>query len=172
MNKNGNLIKSKKSKKDEFYTRYADIEQEMNAYLAFDDNLFKEKTVLCPCDNPNWSNFTAYFAENFEKIGLKKLVSTCYTKDGKGKIFRKTKQREKLALLSSDGDFRSDEVRKLRDSADIIVTNPPFSLFREFIAWVMEGGKKFAVVGNKNCVTYKEVFPLIKANKIWSGNRK
>lgn len=203
--KNTKLTKAKSAKKDEFYTQYADIEKEMNAYLDYDPDVFKGKVVLLPCDDPEWSNFTLYFAQNFSRLGLKKLISTSYayacknldamyqpslfeenspqfdtTKSIKnGKFFELDSDISKdgridikdlrWKYLKGDGDFRSHEVQLLRDSADIIVTNPPFSLFREFIAWLMEGGKKFAIVGNKNSVTYKEVFPLIKSNKLWSG---
>ena len=203
--KNTNLSKARSAKNDEFYTQYVDIEKEMNAYLEFDSNVFRDKVVLLPCDDPEWSNFTLYFAQNFSRLGLKKLISTSYAPKNKqgdqsyqpslfeekspqfdsdkstacGKFFELESDITKDGVvdindihwqyLKGDGDFRSDEVKALRDQADIIVTNPPFSLFRDFIAWIMESGKKFAVVGNKNCVTYKEVFPLIKENKLWSG---
>ncbi|MCL5079533.1 adenine-specific methyltransferase EcoRI family protein [Neisseria perflava] len=203
--KNTKLTKAKSAKKDEFYTQYADIEKEMNAYLDYDPDVFKGKVVLLPCDDPEWSNFTLYFAQNFSRLGLKKLISTSYAHSSKrltqpyqpslfeenspqfdnnksekfGKFFELNCDISKDGVvdirdikwkyLKCDGDFRSDEVRALRDKADIIVTNPPFSLFREFISWIIEGNKKFAVVGNKNCITYKEVFPLIKENKLWSG---
>ncbi len=204
--KNSNLSKARAAKNDEFYTQYNDIEKEMNAYLEYNPDVFKGKVVLLPCDDPEWSNFTLYFAQNFSRLGLKKLISTSYAYTSKHleempfqpSLFEKnspqfdtTKSKKcgkffeletdisqdgvidikdlQWRYLEGDGDFRSEEVKILRDSADIIVTNPPFSLFREFLAWIMEGGKQFAIVGNKNCVTYKEVFPLIKENKIWSG---
>ena len=203
--KNTNLSKARSAKNDEFYTQYVDIEKEMNAYLEFDSNVFRDKVVLLPCDDPEWSNFTLYFAQNFSRLGLKKLISTSYAHKNKqgdqsyqpslfeekspqfdsdkstacGKFFELESDITKDGVvdindihwqyLKGDGDFRSDEVKALRDQADIIVTNPPFSLVRYFIAWIMEGEKKFAIVGNKNCVTYKEVFPLVKENKIWSG---
>src|SRR5699024_7539578 len=118
------------------------------------------------------SNFTKYFAERFEQLGLKKLISTSYAADGgNGKVFVLEGENEPQGeYLAGDGDFRSDEVTKLRDEADIVVTNPPFSLFREFMAWLVEGGVKFSIIGNKNAITYKEVFPLIKENKMWLGN--
>ncbi|MFB6349938.1 adenine-specific methyltransferase EcoRI family protein [Moraxella sp. ZJ142] len=165
------LNKAIKAKNDEFYTRKIDIESEIQAYLDFDRELFKNKSVLCPCDDPSWSNFTAYFIKNFEKLGLKELVSTCYSKDGKGKILRKTRHSEELALLNGDGDFNSNELIQLRDQTDYIITNPPFSLFRNFMAWIFAGKTKFAVICNKNCVTFKEIFPKIKENEIWSGFR-
>ena len=193
------------AKKDEFYTMFYDIETEMEAYLDYNPDVFRGKTVLLPCDDPEWSNFTKYFAQNFEELGLKKLISTSYAQDSKlykegvqlsfletespkfdksktnthGKIFVLDKDVTgdgKINLddlqwdyLEGDGDFRSEEVKRLRDEADIIVTNPPFSLFREFLAWIVEAGKLFVIIGNINCVTYKEVFPLIKDNKLWMG---
>lgn len=202
---NSNLTKAKNAKNDEFYTQYQDIEKEINAYLDYNENVFRDKTILLPCDDPEWSNFTKYFAQNFERFGLKKLISTSYAHNSKqlalgytpslfesdnpqfdkaktlskGKIFtlcKDTTQDGRIDIhdlqwtyLEGDGDFRSDEVKTLRDQADIIITNPPFSLFREFLAWIVEADKQFVIIGNKNCVTYKEVFPLIKANKMWSG---
>jgi hypothetical protein len=203
---NDKLSEAKRAKNDEFYTQYHDIEKEINAYLEFNPKLFKGKTVLLPCDDPEWSNFTKYFAQNFERLGLKKLISTSYAPNSKpkevvsqptlfetesplfdenkasanGKIF--TLYRDKSGdkrinykdlewkYLEGDGDFLSEEIRKLRDEADIIITNPPFSLFKEFLAWITEGQKKFLIIGNINCITYKEVFPLIMQNKIWLGN--
>ena len=168
MANNESLKRAKKEKDDEFYTEYSDIEKEMNAYLEYNPNVFKNKTILLPCDDPEWSNFTRYFAQNFELLGLKKLISTSYANDKKsavfvqlslfeqespkfdknktnshGKIFtldRDTNKSGRIDIndlewdyLKGDGDFRSDEVKKLRDEADIIITNPPFSLFREFL---------------------------------------
>jgi len=204
---NVNLTGAKKTKSDEFYTQYTDIQNEMNAYLEYNPNVFRGKTVLLPCDDPEWSNFTKFFAQNFENFGLKKLISTSYAADSKssdipyqisffeetndkfdntktrsrGKIFTLTRDTNasgnididdlEFDYLEGDGDFRSEEVTRLRDEADIIVTNPPFSLFREFVAWIFAGEKKFVIIGNQNAVTYKEVFPLIRENKIWLGNR-
>lgn len=205
---NDKLSAAKTAKNDEFYTQYYDIEREVEAYLEYDPDVFREKTVLLPCDDPDWSEFTRYFAQNFESLGLKKLISTSYAPESKkykypiqlsfletnapqydatktqthGKIFVLTHDMTgdgridlddlEWEYLESDGDFRSEEVTKLRDEADIIVTNPPFSLFREFFVWLMESGKKFIMIGNKNCVTYKEVFPYIKNNKVWSGRKE
>jgi hypothetical protein len=196
---------AKKSKSDEFYTQFADIEREMGSYVDYDANAFRDKVVLLPCDDPEWSNFTKYFAQNFERLGLKKIISTSYAPNSKpnetflnptlfeledpqydeikavdnGKIFildRDINGDEKIDVedlhwnyLDGDGDFRSAEIANLRDEADIIVTNPPFSLFREFLTWIIESDKKFIIVGNQNAITYKEVFPLIKENKIWLG---
>ena len=204
---NETLSKAKVAKNDEFYTQYHDIEREVEAYLEYDPDVFKDKTVLLPCDDPEWSNFTRYFAQNFERLGLKKLISTSYAYESKkykgpiqltlfetdapqfdasktqthGKIFVLTHDTNdnghidiedlQWEYLEEDGDFRSKEVTKLRDEADIIVTNPPFSLFREFLAWIVEAEKKFLIIGNINAITYKEVFPLIKDNKIWTGCR-
>ena len=203
---NTNLGAAKKAKKDEFYTQWADIEREMNAYLEFDPDVFRDKTVLLPCDDPEWSNFTKFFALHFADFGLMKLVSTSYAPDSnaKGEFYqatlfetddpvydpdmsqikgrRFTLTREDVSgdgrididdltweYLDGDGDFRSPEVTQLRDQADIIITNPPFSLFRDYVAWLIEGGKRFAAIGNMNAITYKEVFPLIKANQVWKG---
>ncbi len=203
---NSNLTKAKKGKNDEFYTQFQDIQKEINAYLEYDPNVFKGKTILLPCDDPEWSNFTKFFAQNFTRFGLKKLISTSFAPESKnikaiyaptlfeqndpkfdkkktitnGKIFTLTKDKTgdgkidvndlEWAYLKGDGDFRSAEIKKLRDEADIIITNPPFSLFREFLTWIMEGNKKFLILGNMNAITYKEVFPLIKDDKIWAGS--
>ena len=267
---NKNLSQAKNAKNDEFYTQYADIQAEVNAYLDYNPDTFRDKTVLLPCDDPEWSNFTRFFAQNFQRFGLKKLISTSFAADSKNfktvyqpTLFeeespqfdkKKTKVRGKIFVLDhdankngkidiedlewkyleGDGDFRSEEVKRLRDEADIIVTNPPFSLFREFLAWILEGDsnrvdrvdrvevrgedfgrkesvegivfdkinkidrienpdtpvnpvkknlhvstrsarlnenaeKKFLIIGNMNAITYKEVFPLIKDNKMWLG---
>lgn len=204
---NTNLTKAKNTKNDEFYTQFNDIQKEINAYLDYDENVFRDKTILLPCDDPEWSNFTKFFAQNFERFGLKKLISTSYAKDSKrklygyqldlfedaefiknsdkydkknndttGKIFTLEKGDKKVDIdnlqwdyLNGDGDFRSDEVKALRDESDFIITNPPFSMFREFISWVKESSKGFLVIGNINAITYKEVFPLIKENKMWLG---
>lgn len=196
---------AKDAKYDEYYTQYYDIEREIEAYLDYNPDIFRGKTVLLPCDDPDWSNFTRYFAQNFELLGLKKLISTSYAPESKkykgayqlswletespkydksktnthGKIFVLTNDVSgdgridlddlQWDYLENDGDFRSDEVTQLRDEADIIVTNPPFSLYREFFAWIMEAEKQFILVANKNCATYKEIFPLIRDNKIWVG---
>lgn len=202
---NENLGAAKAAKNDEFYTQYADIEAEMNAYLSYDENVFRGKTVLLPCDDPEWSNFTKYFAQRFQDLGIKKLISTSYAPNSKpkeipyqptlfelkspgfdqektqanGKIFTLSKDNTgdgainvhdlEWTYLEGDGDFRSQEITALRDEADIVITNPPFSLFREFLAWLIEGNVKFSIIGNMNSITYKEVFPLIKENKIWLG---
>ncbi len=205
---NRTLGKAKMAKNDEFYTQYQDIQKEVNAYLDYDPDVFRGKTVLLPCDDPEWSNFTRFFAQNFQNLGLKKLISTSYAPEVKrrkyglqyvldfgdeqptpteverlsmkGKIFvlnRDTNGNGVIDIddlqwqyLEGDGDFRSDEVKQLRDEADIIVTNPPFSLFREFLKWIVDAEKKFLIIGNMNAVTYKEVFPLIMANRIWYGS--
>ena len=203
---NENLRDAKKARNDEFYTQYHDIEKEMNAYLDFNKDVFKGKTLLLPCDDPEWSNFTKYFAQNFTKLGLKKLISTSYSLNSKPESldleptlfelespkYDATKSHEngRILVLDSDingdgvinfddlewsylegnGDFASAEVTALRDEADVIVTNPPFSLFRKFLAWVVEANKQFVIIGNKNSITYKEVFPLIQQDKVWLGS--
>ena len=168
---NTSLGAAKAAKNDEFYTQWGDIENEMQAYLEYNPDVFRGKVVLLPCDDPDWSNFTKYFAERFEQLGLKKLISTSYAADGgNGKVFALEGENEpQWGYLAGDGDFRSDEVTALRDGADMVITNPPFSLFREFVEWLVEGGVEFAVIGNMNAVTYKEVFPLFKENRLWRG---
>ena len=186
---NTNLRNAKNSKNDEFYTQYTDIQKEIDAYLEYNPNVFRDKTILLPCDDPEWSNFTKFFVQNFEKFGLKKLISTCYTNTknscqtdlfendcsqnfnlhGKILIVTKDNLNSKWQYLKGDGDFRSSEIKALRDESDFIITNPPFSLFREFVSWIFETDKKFLIIGNKNCITYKEIFPLFKNNLLWSG---
>ena len=202
----GHLGAAKTAKNDEFYTQWADIEREVNAYLEFDPDVFRGKVVLLPCDDPEWSNFAKYFALHFSDFGLKKLISTSYAPDSNPSLFSyeptlfelgdprfdSTKTRangKKFTLepqdinddgviniddlqweyLDGDGDFRSAEVTALRDEADIVITNPPFSLFRTFLAWLVDGGKTFSVIGNSNAISYKEVFPLIQCNVLWKG---
>ena len=250
---NKNLSNAKNAKNDEFYTQLNDIQAEVNAYIDYDPDVFRGKTVLLPCDDPEWSNFTRFFAQNFERFGLKRLISTSYAAASKKVFNAETQSRgvrrgvrgvsptrpqwyqptlfeqespqydeEKTAVkgkifvldhdtnktgkidfedleweyLEGDGDFRSEEVCKLRDEADIIVTNPPFSLFREFLAWIVgvDGGddlaqrrrgaeevkcnlaakntkstKKFLIIGNMNALNTKDVFPLVKENRLWLG---
>ena len=201
---NKNLGAAKAAKNDEFYTQYADIQKEVNAYLEYNPDTFRDKTVLLPCDDPEWSNFTRFFAQNFERLGLKKLISTSYAveskkyKDYEPTLFEtesplfdedKTRTHGKIFVLErdvngsgrididdlewhyldGDGDFRSPEVCALRDESDVIVTNPPFSLFREFLAWIVAVGKEFLILGNMNAASYKEVFPYIKDNVLWYG---
>lgn len=202
---NSNLSNAKSAKNDEFYTQYHDIEKEINAYLDYNPDVFRGKTVLLPCDDPEWSNFTKFFAQNFERFGLKKLISTSYAADSKNykmpyqptlfevndpqfDLYKTTKHGKIFTLdhdktgdgkidvndlewhyLKGDGDFKSIEIKKLRDESDIIITNPPFSLFRDFLAWIVESDKQFVIIGNMNAITYKDVFPLIKENKVWFG---
>ena len=170
---NTNLNKAKREKNDEFYTQLDDIQREIQAYLDYDPGVFRDKTILLPCDDPTWSNFTKYFAERFETLGLKKLISTSYAADGgNGKVFVLDGENElRWEYLTGDGDFRSTEVTALRDEADMVITNPPFSLFRDFVAWLKEGDVLFSVIGNKNAITCKGIFPLIKDNTLWVGNR-
>ena len=203
---NENLARAQRAKNDEFYTQYPDIERELQAYINFDPDLFRDKTVLLPCDDPEWSEFTRYFAQRFGQLGLRKLISTSYAPESKclstpyqptlfeqdapqydpgktsvrGKIFTLSEDITRdgkvdlsdlqWSYMEGDGDFRSEEVSRLRDEADFIVTNPPFSLFREFVDWIFEAEKQFLIIGNKNAITYKNIFPRIAANELWVGN--
>ena len=205
---NSSLIKANKAKQDEFYTQLADIENELKHYKAH----FKGKVVFCNCDDPYESNFFKYFAMNFNHLGLKKLIATCYDnspiaytqlsllgKDNEKSFPNKNRRTYKieisevkdynndgavdladvrfllqndkntLSLLKGDGDFRSEECIELLKAADIVVTNPPFSLFREYVAQLIEYDKKFLIIGNQNAITYKEIFQLIKENILWLG---
>lgn len=204
---NDSLQQAKRVKNDEFYTVYDYIQKEINAYIEYNPDTFRDKVVLCPCDDPEWSNFTRFFAQNFEMLGLKKLISTSYSMESKkekyeqyhqmtifetmfpqydeekavtkGKIFTLTRDVNKSGnidyddlewqYLEGDGDFRSDEIKALRDEADIIVTNPPFSLFRDFVNWVFEANKSCIIIGTIGAAIYKEIFPLIKSNLLWIG---
>ena len=206
MANNKNLSQANKAKKDEFYTQLVDIENELRHYKQF----FKGKTVFCNCDDPYESNFVKYFAMNFNTLGLKKLIATCYAtspvmytqltflgdeievgvydegkkpykieltevrdENGDGAIdlddFEAMLRNNPPELLEGDGDFRSDECVELLKEADVVVTNPPFSLFREYVGQLIEHGKRFIIIGNQNAITYKEIFPLIKDNRIWLG---
>jgi hypothetical protein len=183
--KNRNLHKAKDSKKDEFYTQLSDIERELKHYKKH----FKGKVVYCNCDDPRVSNFFHYFSFNFEKLGLKKLIATCY-KNRDMDLFSRHDSEKAVYLeyygdkngnsvpdpkeigikqLKGDGDFRSKESIDLLNQADIVVTNPPFSLFREYVAQLIEHDKKFLIVGSYNAITYKDIFKLIKENLIWLG---
>lgn len=213
---NKDLNSAKVAKKDEFYTQYVDIQKEVEAYLEFDPNTFRGKVVYCNCDDPFESNFFKYFAANFNKLGLKKLVTTSYDgspiagqgelfpeyndgngtrkkpkalamildqvkdEDGDGaaniddvKLFLKRNKAARIALKGdgnyAGGDFRSAQCIALLKEADIVVTNPPFSLFKEYVAHLVEHGKKFLIIGNLQAITYLETFPLIKDNKLWLG---
>ena len=184
-NQNSGLRGAQKAKKDEFYTRLEDIEKELRHYRDH----FNGKVVLCNCDDPRVSNFFHYFSYGFEHLGLKKLMTTCYKSQARD-LFSENGDETAISLiytgdkngnrvpdlneigvtqLGGDGDFRSDECVELLKKADIVVTNPPFSLFREYIAQLIEHDKKFLIIGNMNAVTYKELFPLIQANKVWLG---
>ena len=210
MAKNNNLHTARSAKQDEFYTRLEDIELELKHYKAH----FSGKTVFCNCDDPFESNFFKYFAMNFNYLGLKKLICTCYRMspiawaqfslfenehvivkteggrepykieinevadyNGDGAIditdikWLLQNDKNSLALLSGDGDFRSEECIELLKQADIVVTNPPFSLFREYVAQLVEYNKKFLIIGNQNAITYKEIFPLLKDNRMWLGHK-
>ena len=212
---NSNLTNAKKAKNDEFYTQYIDIQKEIEAYLEYDQNVFRGKAVYCNCDDPFESNFFRYFVLNFKKLGLKQLITTSYKPSpiantqlglfGDDKTLSKLKGRPKINAnkfiinevgdmdgdgefnlkdvaiqlkanknnewtpLESNGDFRSDECINLLKQADIVVTNPPFSLFREYVKQLFDYNKKFVIIGNMNAIAYKEIFPLIKNNKLWLG---
>jgi len=213
---NTNLANAKRVKNDEFYTQYSDIQKEIEAYLEYDPNVFRGKVVYCNCDDPFESNFFRYFVLNFNKLGLKQLITTSYKPSpvantqlklfGDDKTLIKSKGRPKITAnkfiinevrdidgngefnlkdvaiqlkankhnewtpLEGDGDFRSDESINLLKLSDIVVTNPPFSLFREYIKQLIDYDKKFLIIGNLNAITYKEVFPLLKENRVWLGN--
>ncbi len=182
--KNGALHKAKKGKNDEFYTQLSVIESELGHY----EESFRGKTVLCNCDDPRVSNFFKYFALKFKTLGLKRIITTCY-KNNCPDLFSQNAAEQAVYLiydgnngesmpdwdkvdvkpLRGDGDFRSAECIELLKQADIVVTNPPFSLFREYVAQLMSYNKKFLIIGNKNAITYKDIFPLIKGNRIWVG---
>ncbi len=183
---NSNLHKAKSFKKDEFYTQLTDIEKELKSYKKN----FHGKVVYCNCDDPRISNFFHYFSYNFEKLGLKKLIATCYKNDDM-EAFSKNEASQAIYLeydgdkngdgvpnpeeigikhLKGDGDFRSEECIALLRQADIVVTNPPFSLFREYVAQLIEHEKIFLIIGDQNAITYKEIFKLIKDDKMWLGN--
>jgi len=202
---NTNLGNAKQAKNDEFYTQFTDISNEMLCYTDYNPDVFRDKTILLPCDDPEWSAFTKFFVLKFNALGLKKLISTSYAPDSKkykmiyeptlfeknapqydadksrshGKIFILDRDEcgdRKISIndirwqyLDGDGDFKSSEVTALRDESDFIITNPPFSLLREFINWIMAGKKKFIIVGTMNAISYKDVFPLLMGNKIWLG---
>lgn len=213
---NKNLTNAKRAKNDEFYTQYSDIQKEIEAYLEFNPNVFREKVVYCNCDDPYESNFFRYFVLNFNRLGLKQLITTSYKPSlvansqlglyGGDTSLTKSKGRPKITAnkftinevhdidgdgefnmndvarqlkenknnewtpLEGDGDFRSSESINLLKQSDIVVTNPPFSLFREYIKQLVNYDKKFLIIGNLNAITYKEVFPLLKENKVWLGN--
>ncbi|MGD9958133.1 adenine-specific methyltransferase EcoRI family protein [Nocardioides sp.] len=204
--KNTHLVSARSARNDEFYTQWADIEREMNAYLEYEPDVFRDKVVLLPCDDPEWSNFTKFFALQFTNFGLKKLISTSYAPDSnpagtfyqpslfetESPAYDASKDRvrgKKFVLdredvngdgvlniddlqweyLDGDGDFRSSEVTALRDEADVVITNPPFSLFKDIVRWIMAADKRFSVIGNSQAVTYDWIFPLIKSNRLWKG---
>ena len=213
---NNNLHRSRQARNDEFYTQFVDIEKEIETYLEYDADVFRGKVVYCNCDDPYESNFFRYFVLNFERMGLKQLITTSYKPSSVAntqlelfaddRTTTKQKGRPKItankfiinsvgdtnndgefnlkdvslqlqqnknnewAPLKKDGDFRSDECIELLKQADIVVTNPPFSLFREYVEQLIEYDKKFLIIGNQNALTYREIFPLIKENKVWWGN--
>lgn len=213
---NTNLTQAKRAKNDEFYTQYSDIQREIESYLEYDPDVFRKKVVYCNCDDPYESNFFRYFVLNFNKLGLKQLITTSYKPSpvantqlelfGDNNTLAEVKGRPKVTAnkfiinevhdidgdgefnlkdvaqqlkankhnewmpLEGDGDFRSEECIALLKQSDIVVTNPPFSLFREYVKQLIDNDKKFVIIGNMNAITYKEIFPLIKDNKVWLGN--
>ncbi len=214
---NSHLTNAKREKNDEFYTQYNDIQKEIGAYLEYNPDVFRGRVIYCNCDDPFESNFFRYFVLNFNKLGLKKLITTSYKPSpvantqlglfGDDKTLTKSKGRPKVTAnkfivsdvgdmdgdgefnlkdvakqlkankhnewmpLEGDGDFRSEECVDLLKQSDVVVTNPPFSLFREYVKQLFDYNKKFVIIGNMNAITYKEVFPLIKSNKLWLGNK-
>lgn len=164
--------KAKKNKNDEFYTQLIDIERELSSYKE----CFKNKTVFCNCDDVKSSNFFKYFVLHFKELGIKKLICSCYQKDGKGYYYEYFGEKklqpsiDKIKYFEGNGDFRSNESIELLKKSDIVVTNPPFSLFREYISQIMEYNKEFLIISNINAITYKEVYTLIKDGKVWLGN--
>jgi len=185
MTRGSNLNRAKKNKNDEFYTRLVDIENELKHYK----NHFKDKVVYCNCDDPRVSNFYKYFSLNFHHLGLKKLITTCYRNQDINLFSQEQSEKAvkliyegevgddnlpheehiKVTELQGDGDFRSLECINILKEADIIVTNPPFSLFRDYVSQLMNYNKKFLIIGNMNALTYKEIFPLIKNDELWLG---
>lgn len=160
---NSNLKNAKKAKNDEFYTQYVDIEKELQYYD------FEDKIVYCNCDNPQYSNFYKYFKDNFHIHKIKHLYCTGYNKDGNGYYAEYNGTEEILKPLNDNGDFRNEECINIIKIADVIITNPPFSLFRPYIKLLMDYNKQFLVIGNMNAITYKEIFPYIKNNQMWLG---
>ena len=181
--KNKLLHKAKKAKCDEFYTQYCDIQKEIDKYIEYNPDVFRGRVVYCNCDDPRISNFFKYFFINFSKFGLKKLISSCYKKKNNEMCdtekafyiecdsdeFDLNRIDKKIKYFKNDGDFRSIESTELLMQSDIVITNPPFSLFREYIKQLVDYDKDFLIIANINAITYKEVFPLIKENKIWLG---
>ena len=174
MAKNSNLHAAKSAKNDEFYTQISDIEKELNHYNEF----FKGKVVYCNCDDPKESNFFKFFSLNFERLGLKKLITTGYKKDGHGVAFvyegdkngsRKVDDEIVVTELQGNGGYETEECIAFLKEADVVVTNPPFSLFRDYVKQLMDNNKKFLIIGSQNAITYKEIFPYIKNNQLWLG---
>ena len=162
---NAALTRAKREKNDEFYTQKKDIEKELIHY----HHHLKDKIVYCNCDDYRKSKFVEYFMENFEKIGLKKLISTGFSKDGQGTYSEYDGTTLKTGFLSGNGDALGEECTEILKQADAVVTNPPFSLFRNYVSHLMKYGKKFIIIGNMNAITYKEIFPYIKDNELWLG---
>lgn len=167
---NAALNKAQADKNDEFYTLPEDVSREISAYFKHNPDTFRGRTVFCPCDNPEWSAFAGHFRANFELYGISRLVCTWFDPAGRGGLYIKDADGETSELLDGNGDFRSREVTAILDTCDIVATNPPFSLFREFMAWLDRSRKKFAVIGNKNALSCKDIFPLFRDNRMWLGH--
>lgn len=179
MAQNQNLIDAIIAKNDEFYTQYTDIQQEIDAYYAYNADVFAVKTILAPCDNPDKSSFVQYFLKNFSKFRLKRFIATSYSnsdsKPGR-MLIAETASSTGTGMhiacngyLQGNGDFRTQEISNLRDTADFIITNPPFSLFGVFLSWTLAADKKFAIIGSQNAITYNKIFHMIQHNQIWLG---
>ena len=175
---NSGLNNAKSIKDDEFYTQYKDIEDEIDRYVGYDKDVFKNKVILLPCDNPGWSNFTKYFFDNFNNFGLKKLISSSYNKDGQGDYFVFDRNNidslkwgdYKALKLKGNGDFRSKEVTAFRNEADFVITNPPFSKIKHFFPWLKErDGLKFSIIAPITCIDYVDIFPYVKRGDCWFG---
>ena len=175
---NSGLHRARKARIDEYYTLYENVEDEIRRYIGNDKDLFKDKVILLPCDNPEWSNFTKYFFDNFNNFGIKKLISSSYNKDGQGDCFIFDKENIdslkwgdfKTLKLKGDGDFASEQVTSFRDEADFVITNPPFSKIKDFFPWLKEKeGLKFSIIAPITCVDYIGIFPSLKDKECWFG---
>lgn len=162
---NENLGNAKKAKNDEFYTYYEDIEKEVSNYKDY----LRDKTIFLPCDDEN-SQFFKFFSDHFTEYGLKRIIATCKKEIGPGSMVGTNGNATVIGELKGDGDFRSEEVNEILEECDIVITNPPFSMFRAFVSWIMKYNKQFLIIGSQNAYTYKDFFPLIKDNKVWVGH--
>ena len=174
------LDSARRNKNDEFYTQYETVEKEINRYVDYDKDLFKDKVILLPCDNPEWSNFVKYFFDNFNNFGIKKLIASSFEKDGQGNYFIFDKENidslnwgdYKALKLKGDGDFASEEITSFRDEADFVITNPPFSKIKDFYPWLKEKeGLKFSIIAPVTCIDYVGIFPSLKDKEFWFGGK-